>query len=104
MNECGAGPMQFVRSGSLQMNMMRGRFVGWLVQDSGFVTVDGVQVGSGRKRLELERGVRILEDSTLDGEFDYLTPAGKKIGGFFSDDGPEAEVTGLYAGTNCFFR
>ncbi len=97
--ECGAGPMAFGQfSDGLTVNFQQGRFVGWYIQDPSerIATEDGIAVGSARDAVSGERGFAIIEGSTLGEEF----ALGDRMGGFLD----AGEVSGLYAGTNCFFR
>ena len=103
-SECGAGPMAFSRIGALTLNYQGGKFVGWFAHEGkGLVTSDGIQPGITIADLKRERSVRLL-DTTLDGEFEYAAPDGSNISGFAKGTGDSAKVTGLYAGTQCFFR
>lgn len=103
--ECGAGPVQFTTyPGPFTLNFQNGIFLGW-IHDYGnaagpVLTDKGIGVGSGRKALDAVYKVKVLADSTLDGEF--TTDTG--IGGFLDEDGPDGRVVGLYAGLTCFFR
>ncbi|BBC72432.1 conserved hypothetical protein [Altererythrobacter sp. B11] len=103
--ECGAGPMEFSSFGPLTLNFQDDRLVGWLMKEGpGMVTSDGIRPGVTLAELRGERSVELLPDSSLDGEFRYTAPDGGTIGGFASGAGPDAVVTALFAGTNCFFR
>ncbi len=103
--ECGAGPMEFTRYGGLTLNYLQGKLVGWRAEtDPAVVTSDGIMPGKLLRDLEVTRSARFVEDSTLDGEFDYLAADGQQIGGFASGTGRDATIESLYAGTNCFFR
>lgn len=104
-DECGAGPMEFTRYGGLTLDWQDGKLVGWLAeQDDRLVTSDGIRPGLRRANLELERSVRLIPDSTLDGEFEYEAADGTRMYGFLTGDGKAQTVRSLYAGTNCFFR
>ncbi|WBY15975.1 aspartate-semialdehyde dehydrogenase [Erythrobacteraceae bacterium WH01K] len=97
--ECGAGPMSFSQFGEgFTVNFQQDRFVGWYLQDpdADIATADGVSVGTRRTIVEGETGFAPISDSTLGKEF----ALGGSIGGFLDTD----EVSGLYAGRNCFFR
>lgn len=103
--ECGAGPMQFARYGAVTLNYREGKFVGWTVTEGpGVVTSDGISVGKLLRDLKIARSARMIADSTLAGEFEYLAADGHPIGGFVSGAGRDAKIARLYAGTNCFFR
>ena len=101
--ECGAGPMSFTRYGPLTFNFQDGRLVGWFLEAGGdLATGDGVKPGvTAFADLEPERSASMVGDSTLDGEFHYVSADGGEIGGFVGEDGT---ITSLYTGTNCFFR
>ncbi len=103
--ECGAGSMEFTRYGGLTLNWQDGRLVGWFARpDPTVVTSDGITPGKLLRDLEVARSARFSEDSTLEGEFDYLAADGHEIGGFASGTGRDATIESLYAGVNCFFR
>ena len=103
--ECGAGPMQFSRYGPLTMNFQNGKLVGWLAREGPeVVTSDGIRPGAFMRDLRIARSARMIEDSTLEGEFDYLAADGHTIGGFATGEGRDAKIASLYAGANCFFR
>ena len=97
--ECGAGPMAFGQfSDGLTVNFQQGRFVGWYIQDPSerIATKEGIAIGSARDAVSGETGFAIIEGSTLGEEFALED----RMGGFLD----AGEVSGLYAGTNCFFR
>lgn len=102
--ECGAGPMEFTRFGTLTLNFQGGRFVGWSL-DGPRATQPieeeyGLGIGTARAHLtDGDAGEARIETSTLGVEFD----AGG-IHGLLSSDAPDAIVTSLWAGTNCQFR
>lgn len=100
--ECGAGPVQFTRFGGLSLNFQDGGFVGWYADDKvALATGAGVRIGMSRK--DAEGAVSepfIVEDSTLGTEFMIGGGESGWVGGFLEGD----KVSGLYAGTNCFFR
>jgi hypothetical protein len=103
--ECGAGPMEFTRYGPLTLNYQDDKLVGWLANEGvQVVTTDGVKPGTFMRDLKVTRSVRMVADSTLEGEFDYLAADGHPIGGFAKGKGRDAKIASLYAGTNCFFR
>ena len=103
--ECGAGPMQMTAYGNLTLNFQSGTFVGWYADgEGGWATMDGIGTGSTRKGVEATRTTSLVEGSTLGTEFATGDGGEGTIGGFFEDDSADAMVTGLYAGTNCFFR
>ncbi|MXO50281.1 hypothetical protein GRI42_03070 [Erythrobacter gaetbuli] len=98
--ECGAGPMDFVSYGPLQLAFQDDKFSGWFLQTGeGVATSDGIRPGVTIDALKSERQVREIE-STLPGEFEYTTGDFGTIRGF-SEQGT---ITGLQAGLSCFFR
>jgi hypothetical protein len=103
--ECGAGPMQFSRYGPLTLNFQDGKLVGWVAREGDqVVTTDGIRPGTLMRDLQVARSARMIEGSTLEGEFDYLAADGHTIGGFARGKGRDARIESLYAGVNCFFR
>ena len=105
IEECGAGPMQFVKHGGLTLNMQDGKFVGWYLEDaSKLTTMDGIGLGTRRSEIEKSRALEMLEDSTLGDEFALGTLEDAQMFGFLDGRGANAKVTALYAGLNCFFR
>jgi hypothetical protein len=100
--ECGAGPMDFSKFGPLQVGYQEGKLAGWFLgKGAGVVTSDGIAPGATTlESLKLERQVKQL-DTTLDGEFQYVTADYGTITGFAEPDGT---ITGLAAGVTCFFR
>ncbi|AKH41291.1 hypothetical protein FHS61_001818 [Altererythrobacter atlanticus] len=103
--ECGAGPMEFTSFGPLTLNFQEDRLVGWFMEKGpGMQTADGIRPGMTLAELREQRSVELLPNSTLGGEFTYMTPDGGTIDGFLEGEGDGAIVTALYAGTNCFFR
>jgi hypothetical protein len=104
-DECGAGPMEFSRYGALTLNFLDGKLVGWLAREGPqVVTSDGIRPGTFMRDLKVARSARMIPDSTLEGEFDYLAADGHPIGGFVVGEGRDAKIASLYAGVNCFFR
>ncbi len=103
--ECGAGPMEFTAYGPIQLNYQGGQLSGWLAERGAMaLTEEGIVPGITRAQLDRQRGVRLIEDSTLPGEFEYATPGGGRIGGVLRGSGDDAVVEVLFAGANCFFR
>jgi hypothetical protein len=103
--ECGAGPMAFSRYGPLTLNFQDDKLVGWLAREGPqVVTSDGIRPGTRMRDLKVARSARMIPDSTLEGEFDYLAADGHSIGGFAVGEGRDAKIDSLYAGVNCFFR
>ncbi|MHA6333326.1 aspartate-semialdehyde dehydrogenase [Qipengyuania sp. CAU 1752] len=98
-DECGAGPMDFTKfDGGLTVNFQDGSLVGWFFdQPNPAITIaGGPTVGTARDEVMAMSGFSALEESTLGEEF----AVGDQLGGFLDEDA----VSGLYAGTNCFFR
>lgn len=103
--ECGAGAMEFTRYGPLTLNYQDGKLAGWFAKEGPqVVTTDGIKPGSFLRDLKVARSVRMIADTTLQGEFDYLAADGHPIGGFAKGEGRDARIDSLYAGVNCFFR
>lgn len=103
--ECGAGPMEFTDYGALKIAYQAGRFVGWYLDEAeGVVTSDGVGPGMALAQLQEWRMVRVITDSTLEGEFEYQTHDGGMITGFFEGSQNDGSIVALQAGLNCFFR
>ena len=105
--ECGAGPMDFSSYGPLQLLFQDGKLAGWyLARGDGprIVTVDGIAPGARMDALAAERQVRPIADSTLEGEFEYLSGTGGMVTGFYQGDLRSGTITALAAGTTCFFR
>jgi hypothetical protein len=103
--ECGAGPMAFTAYGPIQLNYLNEQLSGWRAEQGAVApTQDGIVPGITRAQLDRQRGVRLIEGSTLPGEFEYATPGGGRIGGVLRGSGDEAIVEVLFAGANCFFR
>lgn len=104
-DECGAGPMEFTRYGTLTLNFQDGKFAGWFADSPpNIATIDGIRPGVTRAELERERPVELVEETTLDGEFSYTLPNNTQIAGFFEGEGGAAVVQSLNAGVDCFFR
>ncbi len=97
--ECGAGEMQFtVFNGGFTVNFQNDRFVGWFTDEANdlVVTEAGIGVGADSAAATSAAGYAKVDGSTLGEEF----ALGERMGGFMEND----RVSGLYAGTNCFFR
>ena len=94
IDECGEGPMEFVRFGGLSLGFQEGRFVGWFAR-APFTrrTSEGLAVGDPRSKVSV-----VIEESTLGQEF--RTPDG--ISGLLGDDGKSIDA--LWAGSACLFR
>lgn len=96
--ECGAGPMDFTHfAGGLTVNFQDGYLVGWHLEEASEAIATGeARIGMARETLAALPGYAPIADSTLGEEF----ALGERLGGFLD----EGRVSGLYAGTNCFFR
>ena len=105
-SDCGAGPMEFSEAGPLQVAYQDGKFVGWYLSGSGgdVITSDGVRPGIALAQVQEWRPVRVIADSTLEGEFEYQTRDGGVITGFFEGSQSDGRIVALQAGLNCFFR
>ena len=103
--ECGAGAMEFTEFGALTLNFQDGEFVGWFADEGTQVPITGGFV-SGITRVDLESGgsVTMIPETTLEGEFEYVSRSGEAFGGFLDGTGADSRVVAFYAGTNCFFR
>lgn len=102
--ECGAGPMGVIQwDGGLSALTADGRFVGWSVDGRAdgarsLATMSGV--GPGTTRAEAEQSIVLdVSETTLGPEF-----SAGGLTGLLSGDGPDAEITTLWAGTSCVFR
>ncbi|MXO73914.1 hypothetical protein GRI40_01580 [Altererythrobacter aerius] len=103
--ECGAGPMRFVRYGSLTLNFLDDRLAGWWAEPGrNSVTRDSIRPGMRLRDLAVGRSVKRVAESTLEGEFTYVSADGREIGGFADGAGENARIASLHAGANCFFR
>lgn len=104
-DECGAGPMEFTVFTPLTLHFQDGALVGWSVErGTGVVTSDGIAPRAKFAALQRERSARLIDGSTLEGEFEYTAGDGKTIYGFVEGIGDKGEVASLYAGTSCLFR
>lgn len=98
--ECGQGPVQFAQyANGLQLLFQEGEFKGWLLDEAGLTTADGIGVGTSRADLNAARPVEIDPQSSLGIEF----TAGD-ISGFLTAADGSGTVESLYAGDTCFFR
>lgn len=102
--ECGAGPMQFTRFGTLTLNFQEGRWVGWSL--AGPPASPPLQtdwdLGIGSPRAELDDGDNDqaeVSQTSLGTEFSV-----SDVHGLLSGNGANATVTNLWAGTDCAFR
>jgi hypothetical protein len=103
--ECGAGPMEFTAYGPIHLNYQGQALAGWRAEQGAMaITEDGIVPGITRAQLDRQSGVRLIQDGTLPGEFEYATPGGGRIGGVLRGSGDDAIVEVLFAGANCFFR
>jgi hypothetical protein len=103
--ECGAGLMAFTAYGPIHLNYLNEQLSGWRAEQGAMaLTEEGIVPGITRAQLDRQSGVRLIEGSTLPGEFEYATPGGGRIGGVLRGSGDDAIVEVLFAGANCFFR
>lgn len=103
-NECGAGPMEFVKwPDGLTGVFQDGKFAGWSVESGSpkgtYVTDKGVGVGSTRVELLAAYPDARVEETSLGTEF----TAGA-YDGVLDGKGPEARIDTLWAGLSCVFR
>lgn len=99
MEECGAGPMEFIRfKDGLTVNFQDGNLVGWYLNETAEnLSVDAdVAMGMAAEDVAKIPGYNAIEDSTLGEEFIISG----QVAGFVEDD----KVSMLYAGVQCFFR
>jgi hypothetical protein len=101
---CSSGPMEVVRWGGFAMNFRGGRFVGWSQEgppsDPPIRTEFEVGVGSRRGEINANDGPEPVVRRTSRG----LAFASEGLEGLLSGPGPDARVTLLHAGQNCFAR
>lgn len=101
--QCGAGPMEFIRFGTLTLNIQNGLFVGWSLdgpRDAQPIEEEyGLGIGAGRDDLNPMDGEVRIETTSLGVEFDS-----GGIHGLLSSNAPDAVVTHLWAGINCHAR
>ncbi len=91
--------------GPIHLNYLNERLSGWRAEQGAMaLTQEGIVPGITRAQLDRQSGVRLVEGSTLPGEFEYATPGGGRIGGVLRGSGNDAVVEVLFAGANCFFR
>ena len=95
-DECGEGPMDFVRFGGLHLSFQEGRLVGWSLSGSqpALRTAAGLAIGAPRSVLG---GAEIDTESTLGPEFSV-----NDVGGILDESGSRIEA--LWAGSVCQFR
>lgn len=94
-DECGEGPMDFVRFKDLQLGFQEGKLAGWSLggKTPALKTAGGVAIGTPRSALN---GVEIDEQSSLGPEFSI-----DDVGGIL---GEGDKVEALWAGLACQFR
>lgn len=111
--ECGAGPLAFLRwDDGLTLYSLDGLFAGWSLDETGapakapakgeaaprLTTISGIGIGSTRAQL-LDVYDAKIEQTTLGTEFNA---AG--LSGILDGTGGKARVTNLWSGVNCVFR
>ena len=98
-NECGAGPITTVSYGAgLDLLFLKGVFRGWASKDATLVATNGFSTLLNRSILN-DAGVHGFQQTSLGTEFSDVG-----ISGILDGAGPNARVTLLWAGVNCFFR
>ena len=102
--QCGAGPMEFTRFGTLTLNSRNGRFVGWSLDGPlGAEPIEeeyGLGIGIPRAEVFSMDSEEVRFETTARGvEFDA-----SGIHGRLSSNAPDAVVTHLWAGTSCQLR
>lgn len=102
--DCGAGPAAFAGwPDGLSLLFQDGRFAGWGLDrraKGGIGTADGIGIGSTRAQLDDAMGPPLqVRRTTLGMEF-----SAGEYHGLFSNGGPDAEITDLWAGVNCVAR
>lgn len=103
-NECGAGPMEFVKWPDGFTGVFQdGKFAGWSV-DSGsppkaYVTDKAIGVGSTRAELLAAYPAAKIEQTSLGTEFTV-----GRYDGILAGAGPDARIETLWAGLSCVFR
>lgn len=99
LEECGAGPLDYVSWPGLTLHFQGGKLAGWTAREGrSIATVAGI--GPGSSRAELVRAYRAsIFESSLGTEFD----AGG-VFGLLDGPGDQARVTHLWAGANCIMR
>lgn len=103
-NECGAGPMEFVKWPDGFTGVFQdGKFAGWSI-DSGsppkaYATDKAIGVGSTRAELLAAYPAVKIEQTSLGTEF---TVGG--YDGILAGAGPDARIETLWAGLSCVFR
>ncbi|QBY02408.1 hypothetical protein E2K80_18015 [Rhodophyticola sp. CCM32] len=93
-DECGAGPVTAARwSNGLTLNFTDGDFRGWVLNQPGLRTAQGLSVGQPRDAL----GAVQTTETSLGSEF-------RKGGeyGLLGEDGSAIDL--IWSGTTCFFR
>lgn len=95
-DECGEGPMDFVRFGGLHLGFQEGRLVGWSLSgpQPALRTAAGLAIGAPRSVLG---GAEVDTESTLGPEFSV-----DDVGGVLDESGSRIEA--LWAGATCQFR
>jgi len=102
-DECPAGKLDFLDwNNGLQTTFQDGKFVGWFVDkdsSTALSTSDGLSVGATRADVMAGEAKAEIFESTLGTEFTV-----GEVGGMLDGPGSAANVTDLWAGTNCMFR
>lgn len=95
--ECPAGAMEMTRYEGLVLNFQDDKFVGWSATEPYLPT-------ETRAQLLANGGIELVDDSTLGEEFTIGDTAVAAISGMFTGAQDDAQVSSLWAGTNCIFR
>ncbi len=95
MEECGAGPIDYVKwEDSLTLYGQDGAFMGWFFEmpEAALSTASGITIGSTRAELESAYTIELFE-SSLGTEFIV-----GDMGGLLDGEGKQAKITHLWAG------
>jgi len=94
LEECGAGEVTAaIWPDGLVLNFLDGDFLGWVIDQNGFVTGTGLEVGQSREVLP----VTGFEETSLGTEFEAQ-------GIFGLLDEQHQDIALLWSGVTCFFR
>jgi hypothetical protein len=106
-DECGAGPLVIYDTKGFQVLLDGTTFVGWVADErvpaAKAAAADRTAVGMALAQLRALHPDLSVEETTLGQEFS-IGRSETSIGGFLAGAGSASKVSGLYAGTTCFFR
>jgi hypothetical protein len=106
-DECGAGPLVIYETKGFQVLLDGTTFVGWVADErvpaAKAAAADRTAVGMALAQLRALHPDLSVEETTLGQEFS-IGRSETSIGGFLAGAGSASTVSGLYAGTTCFFR